>query len=971
MLKRVPQLLLILVFSGLPFSLLIAQLSDPQSIQAMVSRFKKDPRGPYADIRWFCEDGSIRAAKDPCPDKTGHQHARNKDEVNALAKKEHIFLGQILANTSYPDFWDNDKAHSRLKQYQLEQYLRAIDNGWINQRAQYYRGAVQVEDENNWGIGFYQWLLKDTTAIASQYFLIRQSAKDIPHLADNNTAQLVRAISKEIADTFPSFQDLRIKIHGSPDKGDIQLVREFQKKNQDNIPVYLKPKFDQLISELTTLYRPFQVSDLDELRKKLPWDSNVAISLKVFTEKYPSLATPGERCQFISSVALMLPQQIKESMSADARLAILDISIKMENLLNNEATQWQVSSLNELLAQVYCYTTAAAAFGYLERWEWEQLRDLLQVPTENKITLQSLNDYSEGGRHAVEWAAGMVRTHYMPVINLYRDFEPLASGFYDDRIRSSILLHLGQAVSRLGDAFSSEAGFSNAVLSIPDQSSIHGLNPGFTVGELVVVNESPDNIDLSPDKIYVFHQPPKDLKPVAGIITVSEGNTVSHIQLLARNLGIPNAVISEANMEAMKAFNGTKVFYAVSNKATVIIKPATEMDASEVELFKQKKRKEEKISVPIERIELDNPHVLNLNQVNASQSGKTCGPKAANLGQLKQMFPENVVDGLVLPFAIFRQHMDQTIPGYSTTYWEMMNGIFDAGEAMRAAGDSTTRVEAFILHGLDSLRMLIKKMPFLPAFQNELQLQFQVILGQPMGKVPVFIRSDTNMEDLKDFTGAGLNLTVFNVVDADKIFQGIRDVWASPYTERSFKWRQHYLNNPENVFPSIVIIPSVDADYSGVMITKGLTSDRDGDITVAFNWGVGGAVDGQAAESWWLHADGTNQLISPAREATYTKIPATGGSTKGQATFERRILKPENLQALRTLAARVVQELPRAPGISTDGPFDMELGFKENKMWLFQVRPFVENKQAAASAYLQHITPAFNGGKKVSLDLKI
>ena len=90
-----------------------------------------------------------------------------------------------------------------------------------------------------------------------------------------------------------------------------------------------------------------------------------------------------------------------------------------------------------------------------------------------------------------------------------------------------------------------------------------------------------------------------------------------------------------------------------------------------------------------------------------------------------------------------------------------------------------------------------------------------------------------------------------------------------------------------------------------------------------------------------------------------------------QATFERRILTPENLQALRMLAAHVLQELPQAPGISTTGPFDMELGFKENKMWLFQVRPFVENKQAAASAYLQHITPEFNGGKRVSLDLKI
>ena len=49
----------------------------------------------------------------------------------------------------------------------------------------------------------------------------------------------------------------------------------------------------------------------------------------------------------------------------------------------------------------------------------------------------------------------------------------------------------------------------------------------------------------------------------------------------------------------------------------------------------------------------------------------------------------------------------------------------------------------------------------------------------------------------------------------------------------------------------------------------------------------------------------------------------------------------------------------------------MELGFKDDKMWLFQVRPFVENKQAAASVYLQFITPSFNGQQSVSLDMTL
>ena len=311
--------------------------------------------------------------------------------------------------------------------------------------------------------------------------------------------------------------------------------------------------------------------------------------------------------------------------------------------------------------------------------------------------------------------------------------------------------------------------------------------------------------------------------------------------------------------------------------------------------------------------------------------------------------------------------MNQKIPGQDLTYWAKMIGIFDHAECLRCSDVSEAEVERYVLQSLDTLRTLIKKMPLLPSFRTELQQQFESVFGKPLGKVPVFIRSDTNMEDLKDFTGAGLNLTVFNVVDPEKIYQGIKDVWASPYSERSYKWRQRYLNNPENVFPSIVIIPSVNGDYSGVMITTGVTTGESEDITVAFNRGVGGAVDGQAAESWLLRADGTEQLITPAREATYLTIPATGGSVRKQTTFERRILSDENLDALRDIAARIKQQLPNSPGITTTGPWDIELGFKDNKIWLFQVRPFVENKQAAASEYLQQITPTFDGNRIIFL----
>src|SRR4030095_16733424 len=226
---------------------MFSQESNPTAIKTMIDRFKNETRGPYKDIRWFCKDGTVREARDPCPTELGNQRASYRPEVIALADKQHIFLGQILASTPKEEFWDSENAQSRLKQYQLEKYLRNKDDGWVNRKAQYYRGAMQDEDESEWGIEFYKWLLADADNLRSHYFLIRQSVKDIPHADENNTVQLVRALSEDIAEIFPSFQSLRVKIHGNPDAGDSGRVWDFQDENKDKINETMARKFDQLV----------------------------------------------------------------------------------------------------------------------------------------------------------------------------------------------------------------------------------------------------------------------------------------------------------------------------------------------------------------------------------------------------------------------------------------------------------------------------------------------------------------------------------------------------------------------------------------------------------------------------------------------------------------------------------------------------------------------------------------------------
>lgn len=945
--------------------LMPAQKVENNQLKSLVGQFKKESKGPYKDIRWFCKDGSIRSPQDRCPD-GGVQRARYKDEVVSLGESNHIYLGQILTTTGLAAFWDEDHFHSRLKQYQLQSFLFRSDDGWILRKAQFYRGAFQAEDEEAWGIEFFNWLLNDDAKIAQNFYLIREAVKDIPHAGDDNKTLLIRSLSREISDSVPSFLNIRIKIHGQPEAADMIAVKKYRDNNQRNLNDIQLKKMGELISHMESVYQPANLASIKASLKNIPKADEPGLSIDAFIRHYNTF-TAKEKIKELSKTIFVIRENMASVKKSTDRLALMDASVKMEEILFREIVSWENKTLEDLLEKIYYLGLASAGCGYIEMWEWEKLKPVLFPPVSTAFSLENLNERLEVSRRMLEWSAGMARGIYKDVVALYAGFEPLVYGFNDDRIRSSLLLYLGDCVSELGEFIAKEVNLSNKVMDIKGQSHIRGINPGYAMGELVVVNEVSSETIINGDKIYVFNHPPADLKPIAGIATVSEGNMVSHVQLLARNLGIPNAVVSADNLEELKKHNGQMIFYAVSNKGTVIMKPVDQMSGEEKKLFETKKRIEEKITVPVSRIDLKQTKVINLRNLNAAHSGIQCGPKAANLGQLKLMFPESVVEGIVIPFGVFKQHMDQLIPGKNISYWMFLNDIFKASGSMRQQGNTQEEIDAYTLKQLEILRNDIKSMALLPDFVADLQKSFATVLGKNMGEIPVFLRSDTNMEDLKDFTGAGLNLSIFNVVGEEKILQGIKDVWVSPYSERSYKWRQSYLLNPENVYPSILVIPSVDVDYSGVVITKGILNNSDKDLTIAFSRGAGGAVDGQAAESYLLQADGTNVLLSPSREPSFNKLPLQGGIVKKYASFQNPILSTNNLDQMRTFSKQINIKMASSLNANTAGPHDIEMGFKDNKIWLFQIRPFVENKHAKRSEYLESITPVLPPGTTIKL----
>ncbi|TFH21488.1 MAG: phosphoenolpyruvate synthase, partial [Bacteroidia bacterium] len=546
-------------------SALFSQSISDEEISRRIQSYKGDIRGPYKEIRWYCKDGTILPPQERCPEPGGVQRARHKEEVYALSLSNHVFLGQILSTTPFPDFWDTVHNHSRLKQYQLEQYLRVIDNGWVLRKAQYYRGAFQAEDESQWGQDFYHWLLADEKVIEENYFLLRQSLKDLPHQGDDNLTQEIRSVSRVISEKYPRFLDLRVKIHGQPEEVDLQKVIEFRNRNEKNLDAELLDLFEKLIGDMKKLYMPVDLNSLNIYLDQLTAGSGYKKGVVAGIAEY-SLSEPGqEKISALSSILLNLRKEIMSVVGSDERLAVLGLSIVLEKLLMRELSGLSPKSIKDNLETINSLGMALTGCGYMELWEGEEVSSRIRISQEKELTLNELMDFFETGRRFTDWGIGMFRAHYNEVIDLYTGFEPLAEGFLDDQVRSSLLLYCGITLDQLDKQLFSCRHGANRVMDIQGQHAIRGLNPGYAVGELVVVSGQTGDLVMDRDKIYVFNKPPPDLKPVAGIATVSEGNMVSHVQLLARNLGIPNSVLSAQNLEELKKFSGQRVFYAVSS----------------------------------------------------------------------------------------------------------------------------------------------------------------------------------------------------------------------------------------------------------------------------------------------------------------------------------------------------------------------------------------------------------------------
>jgi rifampicin phosphotransferase len=89
---------------------------------------------------------------------------------------------------------------------------------------------------------------------------------------------------------------------------------------------------------------------------------------------------------------------------------------------------------------------------------------------------------------------------------------------------------------------------------IAKEQAYQALNVAKGIGRIHIISKLDDHVEIGSNEILVLDEVPVQLPPVAGIITSQPSTPLSHINLLAKGWGIPNAYIKNAK-ELLKPYD--------------------------------------------------------------------------------------------------------------------------------------------------------------------------------------------------------------------------------------------------------------------------------------------------------------------------------------------------------------------------------------------------------------------------------
>ena len=962
-----------------------AELSSKEknSLKSAYKTILGKRKGPFGMNTCTCTNGKLaqvadknmRVRPNPCRElqKSGQLFcSAYRNKFGETLAHNGVYVGNIFSNEVF--LWDKNPDHHRLvKGFILEKYYMETHPESKLTMARAYGGISGTEFEVKYAPTFFakyyalsDW--KDFHNYLLQYELQRRFfCKDNLSLVND-----IRNVSLVIYRNYKPFKPVKDLVHNRLSPSLVPLIEDFQKKHpQDRKNAKKYKRLIEMIRSLTYVDQSQLKEYLTDISE--PGIRDLVKNILNIPKNAPLKLLHNLADLVVASRETVAAKEIKPeeavtliNLNVSANLLILMTASRLMELDRD----WTVRELIDILKDTLAGSYGA---GLMSHREYETgILTLNKLLNQKNLTLGTANLSLNRAGLAVEWAQASIRTAFSEVWEPWVYLLPEVQRINDDIIRSSPLMAYANIIKSLRGHILSKLDLKHHILGKTYVEGVRALNPGLALGPLAFFH---DKQRYTRDNILALETTNAELEPVSGIITKDEGNVVSHVQLLARALGVPNAVFLDALYRRLPPVKGKPLFYAVTPVGRIILKEAGKMDRVDKlilsEYEKNIKRtadaeikgQSSKLAIDAERLNLKETRVLGLDDLRRKDSGSVCGPKAAFLGELKYHFPQNVAQGAVIPFGIYNAHFQKARVVLPKNLRN--KGIATEGESLnkfvrrtydtffnRLLKDpkmSSAQLSQWIRPRLEVIRYSIGKIDLDPTFVKNLreEIAAQGIFAGP-GKERlrgVFVRSDTNVEDMPNFNGAGLNLTIFNLMTFKDVLKGVKRVWASPFTYRSFSWRQTVISDPNLVFPSIVVLESVPSEKSGVLITADVDTGDGTKMTIATAEGVGGTVDGSPAETLLYSPEETillNQFKSPTRRMLI--LEGKGGSQMVPATGNEWVLTEQELSALVAAAEKIKREFTPEKGASGDLlPWDIEYGFKGGKLYLFQTRPFVGN----------------------------
>jgi hypothetical protein len=468
---------------------------------------------------------------------------------------------------------------------------------------------------------------------------------------------------------------------------------------------------------------------------------------------------------------------------------------------------------------------------------------------------------------------------------------------------------------RQDEASKDLAGVERVLQSdIAKEQAYQALNLAKGLGRIHIIPKLDEHVEIGSNEILVLDEVPVQLPPVAGIITSQPSTPLSHINLLAKGWGIPNAYIKNAQ-ELLKQYDGWWVSFETLRENYTITRAG--MD----QLREYQRRQAQRLDLVKPRYSLAETRLLDLNQQRARLS-IALGGKSANLGEV--MFAR--LPGIVVPngFTIPFHYYDEFI-----AHNQLDDVIFGLLNDQKFVHDPAYRRERLV-----RLRQQIETAEFDPTLREKVLAKVR----QEYAGKGLFVRSSSNSEDLPNFSGAGLYTTVPNVRGDQELINAIRKVWASLWNFEAYEARERAGVDHSKIFMAVLLQEGINSESSGVMIsTDPFDRENRAAIYISAKRGLGiKVVEGQRIAEQIIFRPRTNavQVLTRSAEDSLLTFDEKGGVKEVPIEGNRVVLTDDVIRRL----VRAALDIKRVFGNREQ---DIEWAYMKGQIYIVQARPFV------------------------------